>query len=58
MMWKKLKEEKPVIAERYLVVIEDPHYEIVDISYYDGGYFKVDDGEKVIKWQDLPPIND
>lgn len=58
MMWKILKEERPVSAGRYLVVVEGPHYEIVDISYYNGGFFKVDDGEKVIKWQDLPPIND
>lgn len=57
MNWINTENETPNCAGRYLVVVEGPYFEHVDIRYFNGGLFKVDQNEKVTQWKVLPDIN-
>lgn len=58
MIWNNFTMKSPPSAGRYLIVVKGHYYENVEISYYDGNSFKVEEPHKVTKWYDLPSVED
>lgn len=57
MKWIDFNEKFRLKPDRYLVVIQGPSYEFVDIAYFNGGYFKLENkADKVIKYMPLPEV--
>ena len=57
MKWIDYNESSKLAADRYLVVIQGPSYEFVDIAYFNGGYFKLENkSDRVVKYMPLPEV--